>query len=323
MADAIGREALEDIREILAASDPVRLFGTNGKRARIRYRRLVRSVHPDANHDAPEAQEAMRRLNALWEAYKAMDPTTGAPDPDMAGHKHSAGERFVHEIARTDRFALFSEGDAWLVVDRVAGNPTPPCDPKGLETLRDILAGSPVHALRQRGAKAIRQADGDHEAITCDVPAFFDMGQHVFGMRDLKSHVPGGMLEPEDAAWLAKRVLFLVAALDKAGLALDATVDAGDCMMFDTDAHVLMLVAPHRLVGGTADVEGQRRETKPVLDAIRTMTDERDPRGRRLVAFFRGMDVDRVTDTADLFAEFDGLLLDMFGKPRFHRMTVV
>jgi len=84
-----------------------------------------------------------------------------------------------------------------------------------------------------------------------------------------------------------------------------------------------LFVAPHRLVGKTADIAEQRRETKPVLDAIRAMTDAQTPRGRRLVAFFRGMDVDRVTDTADLFAEFDEMLLGMFGKPRFHRMTVV
>lgn len=325
--DGTNNEVLEDIREIKGATDPVLLFGTNAKRAKLRYRRLMRSVHPDMSHGIDGADEAAQRLNALWESYQRMtdtgrDGTAGRGKGKDAPRDNS---HFVHELARTGRFVLFSEGDGWMAVDRQASNRPRPTDIPDLSPLFDILDGTPVRMLKATDEKEIRQADGNHHAVTFEVPKFHEAQDHVMSLIDLKGHVPNGTTEPEDVAWVLKRFLFLVAGLAKAGLALPVSLSLSDAVVLDVEKHVLMLVAPHELVRGTGSIDEQRRHLQTLLDALMAITDmtDRDGASRRLMAFMRGVKVDHVTETADLMAELGELLTEVFGGARFHEMRLV
>ena len=323
--EAAGSEVLEDIREIMGTSDPILLFGANEKRARIRYRRLMRSVHPDMSHGTPGADEATIRLNALWDAYRGMTNPGEGDARRTCGTEGPEAHHPVHEIARTGRFVLFSEPSGWLVVDRNAtGAPRPTARPD-LARLADILSGSPVMILDAMTEKEIRQADGFHHAIACPVPEFHAHSHRVLSLSDMKGHVPNGTTEAEDIAWLLKRCLFLVAAMAKAGVAPARGTTLDDIVMVDADAHMLMVVAPHELALGSGSVDEQRESLQSLVDPLMRMTDVADGRreSRRLMAFMRGIDVDRVTETADLFDELGDLLGELFGTPRFHRMRIV
>lgn len=64
----------DEVREVLASADAGAFFGPNRKRAQIRYRRLARMVHPDMGG----SEEAMARLNVLWDEYNGRKPDGGA-----------------------------------------------------------------------------------------------------------------------------------------------------------------------------------------------------------------------------------------------------
>lgn len=326
MEKAMSNETIEDISLIMGASDPMLLFGTNEKRARIRYRRLMKSVHPDMNGDAPEAKEATKRLNALWESYERMTSTEGATtaaeEDQVADTSH-----FVHEIARTERFVLFSEGGHWMVVDRQAdAPPMPTADEDARKEFARMMQGTPVTVLNGLGEKSVRQADGYHHAVTFGVPPFFAPEHRILSLADIKHHVPGGIMEPEDVAWVLKRCLFAVAGLAKAGLRPERGLDFADMVVLDVDAHVLIVMAPDRLIGGTGGVEEQREAIGRMARTLSEMIDASDHRNRgnrQMRAFLRGVMVDHVTETSVLLGELNDLLLDLFGKPRFHKMRLV
>lgn len=319
----LSSDVLEDIATIMAASDPVVLFGPNEKRAKIRYRRLLRSVHPDANGGDDTAQEATQRLNSLWESYGRMMSPNRHGDADRAPDT----SHFVHELARTERFVLFSEGDRWMSVARGRGSrPATTADAEAMMRFSEIVSGSPVFVPHRIGEKIIPQVDGNHLATTYEVPGFFSAEHHMLSLADIKSHVPNGVMDPADAAWVIKRLLFATAGLAKARLRPEEGADLADVAILDTDAHMLVILDADRLVQGTGDVDEQRAVIGRAAEIVSQMLDTSDSGGRqtrRLAAFLRGVMVDHVTETATLLAEFGELLLELFGEPRFHKMRIV
>lgn len=337
----VSPEVEEDIRLVISAADPVSLFGPNAKRARIRYRRLARSVHPDANGGADGSDEAMRRLNALWESYremtegggtsqtkaqaKAKTKTKETGDAKAKTGATGGGTKFVHELTRTPSVVLFMERGGWLVVSRKAGaSPRINRTPERLADLASVVESSPVRMLEMRAEKTIRQADGGHAAISCDVPAFYDISQHLIPVAGIGGHLPTPTMAPEDVAWVAKRCLFFAAALRKAGLSFADGVRPADCVVIGTEVHVLLLVAPHLL----EDAEGDRVEeaehavVTSLLGELLAATSDATYAGHRMRRFLEGAMADRSTDAASLVRELDDVCLDVFGKPRFHHMEV-
>ena len=91
----------QDVALVLDATSATDLFGANKNRARIRYRRLARSVHPDMGG----SEDAMARLNRLWDEYNRTEDS------------HSDGNTPI-EVTRNDQYAIFKEHDKLLVVER-------------------------------------------------------------------------------------------------------------------------------------------------------------------------------------------------------------
>lgn len=277
----------DEVREVLAAADAGAFFGPNKKRAQIRYRRLARMVHPDMGG----SEEAMARLNVLWDEYNGRKPDRG---------------RSLSEVMRNDRYAVFSEGEHWLVADRRARS-CAACPDDG--EMARIIDGSPVCMMGVRESKVILQPDGPHAAYVCDVP---DVMRTAFMLQGIASHLPGGVMHPADLAWVTKRILFLEAALARCDAHLSHPIED---LALAPETHMLCVMAPWDVVSGTAPralVQEWRDCVEPCVQS--------DYQSRRIGQFLRGSVMDRVTDPMALFAEFDDLLLELFGKPRFHAM---
>lgn len=278
----------DEVREVLAAADAGALFGPNRKRAQIRYRRLARMVHPDMGG----SEEAMARLNVLWDEYNGRKPDSG---------------RSLPEVMRNDRYAVFSEGEHWLVADR--GHDLSLITGQSHKGVGRAIEGSPVRMLAWRRRKVIAQPDGMHAAYVCDVPASV---RTAFALQGIASHLPGRVMHPADLAWVTKRVLFLEAALARCDAHMSHPIED---LALAPDTHMLCVIAPWDVVSGTAP----RALVQEWRDCVEPCMQE-DYQSRRIRQFLRGSVMDRVTDPMALFDEFDELLFELFGKPRFHAM---
>lgn len=279
-----------EVGEVLAATDAGAFFGPNRKRAQIRYRRLARMVHPDMGG----TEEAMAKLNVLWDEYN--------------GRKVSKGHALV-EVMRNGRYAVFSEDGHWLVVDRKGDV----CEIGSVhETMRLLIDGSPVCMLGWTASKTIAQPGGRHAAYVCDVP---DAARNATMLQHLMSHLPGSVIHPADLAWVTKRILYLEAVLAKCDAHLRNPVND---LALAADTHRLCVIAPWDVAPGY--------EPRKLIGEWRDLIDpciQHDYQSKRIRLFLRGSVMDRVTDPGALFREFDELLYELFGKPRFHVMEVV
>lgn len=280
--------ATSDFDDVLGARDCVELFGTNKRRAEIRYRRLARSVHPDMGG----SEEAMARLNALWDEYK--------------GRNGKTSPRLV-EVMRNDTYAVFEENDGWLVVERATGGACKRgCDTDGLVP---IIIDSPVQMLTLSGVKSIMQADGSHAAYVCSKPPDGTMVM----LSSLADRLPG-KVDPADLAWITKRVIFLEGALRTSGVIMD---DPMSGLALDVRSHTLIVVAPWSV--RTGDVG--RTVVDDYLKLMTPMMGD-DGKTKRIRRFIEGVIVDKVTWEGDLLGEFDDLCSELFGGLRFHEMVL-
>ena len=279
--------------KVLAATDPRELFGDNPKRARIRYQRLAKELHPDVGG----SEEAMRRLNMLWAEYNA-----GSSD----------GSRKPREVTRNAKYAVFEEDGRWLVVDRMVGNRAALVN---VSELARILEGTPVCLLDATSSMLIRQRDGLHPAYRATPPETIRDG--VVSLYQLPEKLPNSMLHPADAAWMLKRVLFLAAAIGKAGLGF--TCDPSDCLAIAPDSHMLAVIAPWELAKNERGIPCQRSLVASFEKAATGMLGD-DGKSRKIAKFIRGTVLDGVTESSDLLREYDDMLYGLFGRPRFHVM---
>lgn len=185
----------------------------------------------------------------------------------------------------------------------------------------DVLDGSPVTMPSRLSAKAITQPDGPHEAFATDMPRGVAEGEHVLSLDELGRWLPAGTLHPADLAWIAKRVIFLAAALAKAGLAPADGASVPDMLAVDPEGHMLVLMAAWDVTDGDGSVASQRALTTPVLDRLAGMAGD-DAKSRHVMRFFQGIGYDRVTESSDLLEEFDELLYEEFGGQVFHVMEI-
>lgn len=290
---------MDAIQEILSASNSIELFGPNEKRAKIRYRRLVREVHPDSN-DSPDAEEAMKKLNRLWSKYNAR---TGAVRRECA--------RVPEEITRNDTFAIFSEGDKWLVVER-----RPDGNGRFESIDNDALLGTPICFLGRNKTKAISQPDGIHAAYETVPTDAVSGGRRIMFLSSIGPMLPDKMHEA-DFAWITKRVLFLSCLLADRGVTLDGKVD---CLAIAPDTHVLAVMA---CVAAPVDVLSDR--DKLILQYLDCMVPiVRECRAtERIERFMRGVIGDRWVSTGDLMREYDNLMYELFGGIKWHDMQTI
>lgn len=287
-----------EVEEVLAATSARAFFGDNEKRAAIKYRRLAWAVHPDMGG----SDEAMAKLNSLWDEYQAKD------DGD--------GKRVLTEITRGGTYAVFADGGEWLVVRRKPGGTVPSMRTIGLS---EVVDGSPVCVLDWHSTKQIAQRDGSHLGYACSPHDTLSDG--VIMLPALAGHLPGGTIHPADLAWVTKRVIYLAAAVAKCGLRF--AEDPCECLAIAPSTHMLCVVAPWALVGADArSVSDQRAVIRSYAKCVRRMLGA-EKESMRIYRFLEGIMVDSFTESADLMGEFDELLIELFGGFRFHEMQTV
>ena len=284
-------------REVMGATSPQDLFGPNEKRARIRYHRLAAAIHPDVS-DNPDAESALKHLNGLWAEYQGKQ---------VGRHKPT-------EIARGERYAVFDEHGKMLVVERDAGGIIQNVKKNGLGKL---FLGTPVCMLEDMSAKRIKQGDGNHAAHVCKVPSCLSGESRLMMLDSMAERLPGGRLHPRDLAWISKRMLFLMAALEHECLTICG--DPAMSLAVGPDTHMLVVMAPwdlERSESGRADLSKSACDTlTPVIG--------NDGESRRIGRFLKGVAIDRFTPPRMILDEYDDLLFELFGPPEFHVMETV
>ena len=309
----------DGIREVLCAKDSFELFGPNEKRARIRYRRLVREVHPDANGNSPESQGAMKKLNKLWDEYESR---TGIKQPT------DTGKRRPTEITRNGTLVVLCDGAKWVAVERAAIDSWVNRNGPDCTELQKILEGSPVCLARHDRVKLITQSAGSHVAYEFRPSHTVAHGRRIMLLSSLKAMLPDGKMHPADFAWISKRVLFLAGAMSKAGIVfdggpkdVDGNVSPIDCLAIAPDTHMLVVVTSRFLSEG--DGPAHRDELiRWYLQCVKPMLRD-DYATQRIVKFLQGAVVDRVTGSKALMCEFDELLVKLFGGLHFHEMETL
>lgn len=299
----------EQINEIMTAGDADVLFSANEKRAQIRYRKLMRFVHPDVD-DSEEAKKAAVRLNSLWEDWQhkhgkkpTNDTTLSTPTP-----KHK-----TTKITSIGGYTLFSVGDLtgdWLEACKNPGT-TASLDNQvinALRRLREITENSPVSSPYTIEETVIPQHDGMHTAVKfkTDMKTGWTIG-------DLKSAYPSG-LDDRDVAWILKRLVFLGCAVEAAGLDAD---DIGSMVLYHPSGHTLGLCSVYGLAK-TDDSSALRRIIKSFMPLIAS---HRSRAAKRLSAFAESCMLDSRPSMKTLLDEYDEVMLELFGPPSYHEMA--
>lgn len=287
-----------EVDEILAATSARAFFGDNEKRAAIKYRRLARAVHPDTGG----SDAAMAKLNSMWAEYQAKDETNG--------------KRSLDELGRGNVYAVFVDGDDWLVVRRRPGGVAPSMRTIGLS---EVVEGSPVCVLGWKATKSIVQRDGTHLGFVCS--QHHTLADGIVMLPSLAEHLPDGTIHPADFAWITKRVIYLAAAVGKCGLKF--VEEPCECLAIAPVTHMLCVVAPWALdetdAGSIAD---QRKVISSYAKCVRRMLGA-EKESMRIYRFLEGILVDSFTESSDLMDEFDELLIELFGGFMFHKMLTV
>lgn len=297
------------IEEVLSATDALDLFGTIEKRAKIRYRRLVREVHPDANGNSDESNEAMKRLNKLWREYQTR---TGAVTP-------APGRVRPTEIARNITYVVLDEGDKWTVVERAAS--AHPNDAYDLDCARvmDMIDGTPVCLLKCDRTKVISQSDGLHLAYETVPHKTITSGNRIMFLNSVRAHLAFGRMHPEDFAWITKRVLFLSCVLAECRMTIGGD-DKTECLAIAPDAHMLVVVTR---LDSTTDPWGERDGLiSQYLERVTPMTHDTEEVGS-IVKFMNGVIGDRWASAKELMTEYDDAMCRLFGGIHFHEMKVI
>lgn len=292
----------EVIRKVMGARTPTDLFGTNEKRAKIRFHRMASVLHPDVN-DSPDSETAMRKLSKLWSEY-----THGS------GGSGKASAKTPREITRNDTYVLFDEGDV-LVVERHVSDVTYHED--DLHGMREAFDSEPVCVLESKSSTLIAQPDGTHAAYRCDVPD--KVGRDLLMLSALREHLPNGTMHPADMAWISKRLLYLVGIMEVYGVTFDYAPDFSECLAVSPSTHMLVFVAPWELSQHDGWLARREVAIGPYIRCVREVSGN-DAKSRRIIRFLEGVALDDFTPMRDILIEYDSMLEDLFGEPRFHVM---
>lgn len=214
--------------------------GAGRARKRRIYRRLVQAVHPDltAQHglDIARATAATARLHELWEQW-CQGAATGAGSRAAhnpgAAQPHVVGQRGTYllgaELWRTPQRVVFATDRADVVVE-LGRQPEP----------------LPVGTERFNRALRLQKILGKFAAEPVDLGAAQGHNWHAYqlpaGMRTLRevqAAYPRG-LNGRDWAWMARRVLGLVAALESLGTRHGAI--SLDTVLIQPEHHGVMLL---------------------------------------------------------------------------------
>lgn len=300
------------VGEIMSAADAAGLFGAIKKRAAIKYRRLMRAVHPDMD-PSEEASAAASRLNALWEEWQA--DNGGKPTSPAASHAPATKTKTkTIKVLSTTEATLFKTDDGWLdVANKPGGSSVDSVEdfPCRLGKLHKMVEGSPVWAPSPDEMEAIlvAQKDGQHAAIK------IKPGDH--GMVDGWPLAALGAVDERDLAWILKRLVFLGSAMCSVGITVP---DLCGRVMVRPSTHQIG-VASFTGAECVDKIDGEHDPMVSLMDSFIKLTAHGTGSGvRRLSAFAEGCKVSSRPDGTELMRELDDVLFDLYGAPRFHGM---
>jgi hypothetical protein len=139
-------------------------------------------------------------------------------------------------------------------------------------------------------------------------------------LTSLDGRLHGGVMHPADMAWVTKRILYLCAAMGRKSLRFSGHVDPAQCVAISPENHMLALMTPWELDTSDGSTQWQRVLVGSCLPHLRDMAD--GERCRRILRFLEGTMLDTYTESIDLVREFDELMYELFGPPKFHVMEV-
>jgi hypothetical protein len=285
-------------------------FGSNRRRARNKYMRYMRLVHPDINHDA-RAERATKVLNALWESY---GHTATANASSSAPARHHARMVFRDD----DMAVLFDDAKKVLLMVRRSAGVSLDVDAdvgSAVNDMRDLADSSPVSFLPLGEHVSIAQKDGYHEAFSVPYDKSVD---DVFALSALMADASHrGVLVGEDVAWMFKRVLFIAGVLDVVGVQADDGDRFLSRLMVMPKTHDMMVIDY-----STMHRKDNASNVAVLARAFLKLVPDDTPHAGFLVKFITGCTVSVMPSAGELMNEYDDVLLDTFGAPRFHKMNI-
>ncbi len=293
---------MNELEEIMKATNPEELFGNNKKRARLHYMRLMKAVHPDNHSGEKEYVEAASKLTSLWNKYIGKDKTIKSPE----------GTIKPQEVTRNDTYVLFIDGGKWMLVDREVYNEKP--FTRGLiDKIKDVrkkCISSPVGIAKQLDISGIKQPDGAHIMQHLDFNPFPLVANDVYFIDDLiNNHID--YLEPEDAMWITKRLVFLNGILHTNGLSLNTY----NSIIVSPSAHALILSNIIDIIG-VDDVDDW---LKDILSTMKSKMGN-DQKSKTMKNFITGCTLG--DDPSVVLRDADVLCNEKFGGIHFHEMKI-
>ncbi|MBC9706058.1 MAG: hypothetical protein H9W81_14000 [Enterococcus sp.] len=332
---------IEDCEQVLKATTPSELFGTNEKRSKIIYRRLARAVHPDLYPDAEKklASEAFVKLSEYWERYQ--NPRGNGSKAPKEGviatskHEYVLGNLFSEKGIYSRYEATCDAGHESvqvLITKEAVDNDLTTTYTEALKNLDKVperyRAFYPklVESFRYRTSDNI-----DHSALVQQIPAGF-----VPMSRILEVYPQG--IDGRDVAWIFKRVLTAL------GNAHDLSLVHGaatlDSFLILPEQHGIILSEWQYSVetGGVMKaIQGEYEKDYPETVFSKEPVDYRldlqlaaksaqrllRPNApRQFNAFFKACMSTKNFSAVELLREFDILLERLYGKPSFHPFTL-
>lgn len=308
-----GMSITEALEQVERAQTPEDLFGpvtpVVGPVKRI-YRKLAFVLHPDQAGDGDDKDRmsaAFAKLSVSWEAWNlaaTTDATTATAPKIKAPKKHPFGLRFAFNAYAT----LYRNGDTVTKVARdTSYNERLRAERDTLTRIADFIALPGNDWL----APFFNLPTGEMNVSGHEITTFARLDGFVT-LDDVAKAYPSG-IEGRDWSWMMRRLLAILAAADAVNR-VHANIAGANVLINPVDHRVI-------LVNWTDSDTGTITSDVTALAALGTsmLNIEPDSLAQRkwLAAVVR-----YPSSPAALIQEYDELLRDLYGAPKFHPFTM-
>jgi hypothetical protein len=337
----------DSLTVILAAQSAEELFGEPDKKveASAAYRKFARQSHPDmfvSSVDKARAAQAFIRLTELWELYnngsEMSRPTANLiktrSHEYSLGFKLSSGDMFDRFEATYNNGADFAE----IIVTRSANdNDLAKINSSVITQLTKSV--SPEYAMYY--PKLIENFIWTQNNIAHEVSAM-ERIKGFYSLSQVKLRYPDGV-DAKDFAWIFRRMLVAIGVAHDNGFVHGAATPEN--FMIHPEMHGMILrdwqyAITCRNGAETSPLVAFPVEFKdwypskamsglpvgPALDirmaALTAETLLRADAPPQFASFLRGCQLSSVPPASQLLAEFDDLILRMWGNRKFHVFTM-
>ena len=326
--------------ETLLSSTVDTLFGdaSSSEALKRRYRRLAKVAHPDANPgNETEASQAFEHLKRLFERAQ----TQLAHGPTVL----LKTRRFAYEAKRRPTYTGHScqyhetvDGKNWLKLARTAKANS--LVTNEARRLKQVLAlADKDWAYFPVFVESFRVNSGGKSRLQATV--FSRAPEQLYSFVEVLKQYPGG-INPKDAAWMFRRMLFALSVTHKAGVVHGAIMP--EHILIQPEQHgVVLLDWKYATTPGTVirhipigtrgwyppEVLNRKQATFATdiwmaVKTIRYLLENRTPKPMR--AFFNGCTQDnprlRPQSAGELLEEFNDLIERMWGPRKFHPFSI-